>query len=110
MNIISSSRFALKLNRAKMNPSIDEIHSVNRTPGTAMISVLKKYFGRSPTVHAVTKLSKFSVRGIDTTPSLITSPYGRIAVNRVHSIGNSQIRDSPIRKACRRTRCQRKRL
>ncbi len=42
MNIISSSRFARKLNRAKMNPSIDETHSVRITPGIAMISELTK--------------------------------------------------------------------
>ena len=43
VNSISSRMFARKLNRENTNPSIDEIHSVNSTAGTAMMIVLTKY-------------------------------------------------------------------
>ncbi len=42
VNIISSSRFSLKLNRENTKPSIDEIHRIRMTAGTTMISVLRK--------------------------------------------------------------------
>ena len=66
MNIISSRMFARKLNRENTNPSIDEIHSVNSTAGTAMMIVLTKYLARSPCCQAATKLSKLRCVGQET--------------------------------------------
>src|SRR3954454_5729402 len=90
VNSISNGMFKRNENREKTYASIDEIHSVRSTPGTATISVLTKNRGRSPTVHAVTKLSRLRCLGQDTAPSAITSPYGRRAVITVHRIGKSQ--------------------
>ena len=66
VNIISSARFSLKLNRENTKPSIDDTNRVRVTAGIAMISVLMKYLGSSAAFQPLMKLSRVRCFGHDT--------------------------------------------
>src|SRR4249920_529265 len=105
VNSISRAMLKRKLNRDTAKPTIEARVSATITAGTVITIVLRKKWGRFAAFHAAVKLSSEIFDGqVRAFPDVMTSPYGRRALNSDQPRGRNHTITIEMRNRWRRIR------